>query len=126
MKPELEQPGKFPFTRGIYPDMQFAHRDYDAMSEDELAVVARNRESTALFAWNPYMYNPKLKQRLHRIGVPVLFLWGASDRFAPPEYGRSYCAAIPGATFALIPDAGHFPHIEQPQAVARHIAEVLP
>jgi pimeloyl-ACP methyl ester carboxylesterase len=108
-----------------FHDPKFAQRDYDAMSEDELAVVARNRESTALFAWNPYMYNPKLKQRLHRIRVPVLFLWGAADRFAPPEYGRSYCAAIPGATFELVPEAGHFPHIEQPQAVARRIAEVL-
>jgi pimeloyl-ACP methyl ester carboxylesterase len=108
-----------------FHDPKFAQRDYDAMSEDELAVVARNRESTALFAWNPYMYNPKLKQRLHRIRVAVLFLWGASDRFAPPEYGRSYCAAIPGARFELIPDAGHFPHIEQPQVVARRIAEEL-
>src|SRR5437667_355663 len=104
-------------------DMSYLYLDLlETLGLHELAVVARNRESTALFAWNPYMYNPKLKQRLHRIGVPVLFLWGASDRFAPPEYGRSYCAAIPGATFALIPDAGHFPHIEQPQAVARHIA----
>ena len=106
-----------------FHDPKFAQRDYDAMSEDELAVVARNRESTARFAWNPYMYNPKLKGRLHRIRVPVLFLWGASDRFAPVEYGKAYCAAIPGAAFEVIEEAGHFPHIEQPQRVARRIAE---
>jgi pimeloyl-ACP methyl ester carboxylesterase len=108
-----------------FHDPKFAQRDYDAMSEDELAVVARNRESTALFAWNPYMYNPKLKARLHRIRVPVHFLWGASDRFAAPEYGRAYCGAIPGATFELVDEAGHFPHIEQPQAVARRISQWL-
>jgi pimeloyl-ACP methyl ester carboxylesterase len=106
-----------------FHDAKFAQRDYDALSEDELMVIARNREATALFAWNPYMYNPKLKHRLHRIRVPVLFLWGASDRFASPEYGRGYCAAIPGATFETLPEAGHFPHIEQPEAVARRIIE---
>lgn len=106
-----------------FHDAKFAQRDYEALSEDELMVIARNREATALFAWNPYMYNPKLKHRLHRIGVPVLFLWGASDRFASPEYGRGYCAAIAGATFETIPEAGHFPHIEQPEAVARRVIE---
>ena len=108
-----------------FNDPKFARRDYEALSEDELTVIARNREATALFAWNPYMYNPKLVRRLHRIRLPVLFLWGANDRFAPPEYGRSYCAAIPGAKFELIAQSGHFPHIEQPDAVARRIEEVL-
>jgi pimeloyl-ACP methyl ester carboxylesterase len=108
-----------------FHDPKFARRDYEALSEDELTVIARNREATALFAWNPYMYNPKLVRRLHRIRLPVLFLWGGNDRFAPPEYGRSYCAAIPGARFELIAQAGHFPHIEQPEAVARRIEEVL-
>ena len=57
--------------------------------------------------------------------MPVLFLWGEADRFAPPEYGRAYCAAIPGARFELIGEAGHFPHIEQAERVARRIAEEM-
>ena len=108
-----------------FHDPKFWQRDYNALSEDELTVIARNREATALFAWNPYMYNPKLKHRLHRIRVPVFFLWGASDGFALPEYGKEYCAAIPGAKFETIAEAGHFPHIEQPEAVARRIIEVI-
>jgi len=108
-----------------FQDQNFWHRDYESLSDDELTVIARNRESTALFAWNPYMYNPKLKARLHRIRVPVLFLWGEADRFASPEYGRAYAAAIPGARFELVSDAGHFPHIEQAERVARRIAEEM-
>src|SRR6059036_655990 len=88
-------------------------RDYESLPEEELTAMARNREATALFAWNPYMYNPKLKARLHRIRLPVLFLWGEADRFAPPEYGKAYSALIPGARFELVSEAGHFPHIEQ-------------
>jgi pimeloyl-ACP methyl ester carboxylesterase len=106
-------------------DVKFWQRNYESLSEDELTVIARNREATALFAWNPYMYNPKLKARLHRIRVPVLFLWGEADRFAPPEYGRAYSALIPGARFELISETGHFPHIEQAERVARRVVEEM-
>jgi pimeloyl-ACP methyl ester carboxylesterase len=106
-----------------FHDPQYAQRDYESLSDDELAVMARNRESTAHFAWNPYMYNPRLRHRLHRIRIPTLVLWGASDRFAPPDYGRRYCEAIPGAKFEEIAEAGHFPHIERPEAVARRTLE---
>jgi pimeloyl-ACP methyl ester carboxylesterase len=106
-----------------FHDPAFGRRDYASLSDEELAAMARNREATALFAWNPYMYDPKLPGRLHRVRVPTLFLWGASDRFAPPGYGRGYCAAIPGATFEEIAEAGHFPHIEQAGAVAARVLE---
>ena len=98
-------------------------RDYESLPEEELTAMARNREATALFAWNPYMYNPKLRSRLHRIRIPTLFLWGARDGFAPLAYGRDYCAAIPGAKFEEIAEAGHFPHMEQPEAVAQRVIE---
>ena len=47
----------------------------------------------------------------------------AGDGFAPAAYGRSYCAAIPGAKFEEIAESGHFPHMEQPEAVARRVIE---
>ena len=98
-------------------------RDYESLPEDELTAMARNREATALFAWNPYMYDPKLRARLHRIRIPTLVLWGAHDGFAPLAYGRSYCAAVPGSKFEEIAESGHFPHMEQPEAVARRVIE---
>jgi pimeloyl-ACP methyl ester carboxylesterase len=98
-------------------------RDYESLPEDELTAMARNREATALFAWNPYMYNPKLRSRLHRIRIPTLVLWGAQDGFAPPAYGRTFCAAIPGAKFEEVAEAGHFPHMEQPEAAAKRVIE---
>jgi pimeloyl-ACP methyl ester carboxylesterase len=90
-------------------------------SEARLVAQARNLESTARFAWSPYMHDPKLKGRLHRIDVPTLLLWGAQDRIVTPAYGHAYAAAIPGAEFALIDQAGHFPHLEQPEEFARQV-----
>jgi pimeloyl-ACP methyl ester carboxylesterase len=98
-----------------------APRDYKSMPEAELTAIARNRETTARFAWSPYMHNPKLKNRLHRIRIPTLFLWGTNDRILSERYGRAYCAAIPGARFEPIESAGHFPHLEQPEAFASRV-----
>ena len=109
-------------TRLRYHDPTRAAVDYPALSDDELTVIARNREATALYAWEPYFHNPKLRQRLHRIHIPTLLLWGASDRFVTPGYyGAAYQKAIPGATLEMIDGAGHLPHIEQPEACVERV-----
>jgi pimeloyl-ACP methyl ester carboxylesterase len=98
----------------------FKH-DYKTMPETEVREVARNREATARYGWSPYMHDPKLKARLHRIGIPTLLLWGTADRILLRPYGEAFCAAIPGARFAPIERAGHFPHLEQPDEFAQQI-----
>jgi pimeloyl-ACP methyl ester carboxylesterase len=100
-----------------YHDPSRAVVNYAILSDDELTVIARNRQATALYAWEPYFHNPKLRRRLHRIDIPTLLLWGVNDRFVTPGYyGAAYREAIPGARLEIIERAGHFPHIEQPEA----------
>ena len=109
-------------TRLKYHDPTRAAIDYTILSDDELTVIARNREATALYVWEPYFHNPKLRYRLHRIDIPTLLLWGASDRFVTPGYyGAAYQKAIPGAKLEIVDEAGHLLHIEQPEAVTRRI-----
>jgi 2-succinyl-6-hydroxy-2,4-cyclohexadiene-1-carboxylate synthase len=58
---------------------------------------------------------------LPRISVPVLVLAGERDaKFV--DIGRRIADSIPGATFAVIPDAGHATFGEQPAATAELIA----
>ena len=99
--------------------------DYDAMTDEELVVHARNWESLCLYAWHPFMYNPQLKRWLERIRVPTLLLWGDSDRVVTPDYGRAYSSLIPGSRFELIENAGHHPEIEQPERFAGRVAAFL-
>jgi pimeloyl-ACP methyl ester carboxylesterase len=96
-------------------------RDLSGRSDDELYVIARNIESCARLCWEPYMHNPKLKRRLHRIGVKTLFVWGANDGIVTPDYGRRYAALVPGSKFVVIPEAGHLPHVEQPEAFLKEV-----
>jgi pimeloyl-ACP methyl ester carboxylesterase len=113
-------------TRLQYRDPARAALDPTKLSDDQLTVIARNREATALYAWEPYFHNPKLKRWLHRVGVPTLLLWGADDRFVTAAYyGAAYRAAIPGARFETIDGAGHFPHIEEPRAFAERVRGFL-
>jgi pimeloyl-ACP methyl ester carboxylesterase len=95
--------------------------DLAKMSDAELQVVASDRTALSMYTWDPYMHNPKLPHRLHRIKVPTLLLWGESDGIVKPEYGRAFCGMIPGARIEIIPQAGHAPHVEQPEAVARKV-----
>jgi pimeloyl-ACP methyl ester carboxylesterase len=94
----------------------FPEPDLTALADDELAIIARNNASLALFIWNPYAHNPKLRGLLHRISVPSLLIWGESDGIVTPAYGAAYQDAIPGARLATIAGAGHRPYLEQPEA----------
>jgi len=104
-----------------YCDAAVGTRDYKVLPDAEVLAAARAREATARFAWNPYFHNPRLNNRLHRIRIPTLFLWGGHDRMLSEAYGRAYCAMIPGARFEMIERAGHFPHQEQPKVFAEKV-----
>jgi pimeloyl-ACP methyl ester carboxylesterase len=87
--------------------------------------VFRNRESLALLTWEPWMHNPKLKHRLHRVKAPALLLRGESDGVISAEYLAAYARLLPNATTRTIAAAGHLPHLEAPQALASAIFEFL-
>ena len=97
----------------------------EGVEGEELLALLRNRQSVLKFAWRPFMYNPKLLRRLARVRVPAHVFWGESDRVVTPDYGRALQQAIPGAGFTAIPDAGHYPQWEQPEALARAVTEFL-
>jgi pimeloyl-ACP methyl ester carboxylesterase len=109
------------FLELAWCDPAAGRHDYKAMPEEDVRKAARNREATARYAWSPFMHDPKLKGRLHRIRIPTLFLWGTHDRILREGYGEAYCAAIPGARFEPIERAGHFPHLEQPDEFAKKL-----
>jgi pimeloyl-ACP methyl ester carboxylesterase len=109
----------------VYADPQKMARDVKSLPESELVLMARSREATGRYGWTPYLHDPKLKGRLHRIRIPTLVLWGEADRVVKPDYGRSFAAAIEGARFETVEGAGHFPHLEQPGALARRILEFI-
>jgi pimeloyl-ACP methyl ester carboxylesterase len=99
--------------------------DLAAMSDEQLHIAARNTETLALLTWEPYMHDPKLKHRLHRIDNPTLLVRGESDGIVSAEYLARYAALIPRAHIETIAAAGHLPHVEQPQATLAQVEQFL-
>ena len=97
--------------------------DLPAMSDEAMQIVAANRVAHGLYTWEPYMHNPKLRYRLHRIDIPTLLIWGENDGIVTPDYGAAFRDLIPEASLSVIPEAGHHPHIEQPEQFAARFLE---
>jgi len=62
---------------------------------------------------------------LEGIKAPTLVLSGAKDFIWPDGVGEHLTSAIKGSKFVVIEEAGHFPHIQTPESVARHVQEFL-
>jgi pimeloyl-ACP methyl ester carboxylesterase len=57
--------------------------------------------------------------------VPVLLLWGGRDPIIPARHGEAASEIIPGSRFELFPDAGHFPHRDDPRAFIRTLGDFI-
>ncbi|GGM76812.1 alpha/beta hydrolase [Lentzea pudingi] len=74
----------------------------------------------------PSMSDPTLLGRLAGVTIPVHVLWGESDRIVDPAYGKAFAAAIPSATFTLLPRTGHLPQVETPDELVAAMTSVMP
>ena len=90
--------------------------DPAGLTPAQAAVQQENATALRDIAGDPYMHDPGLLTRLGGLRIPTLVLWGAADRIVTPGYGRQLAAAIPDARFVLLPEAGHLPQIERPDA----------
>lgn len=86
-------------------------------SPEAAAIMAANHAALHAYAGQPFMHDPTLRARLAELRVAALVAWGASDGIVDVAYGRRLCDSMPGAAFAIVEEAGHFPHIEQLQQV---------
>jgi pimeloyl-ACP methyl ester carboxylesterase len=97
-----------------------------ALPERALERIARNAEAVCLFGWSPYLYNPKLHLRLHRIKVPTVLLWGEDDRFAPLGYAKRFAAQLREGRLETLTACGHRIYVDRPEVAAARIVSFAP
>jgi len=90
----------------------------EAPSIDQLIKESRVLASLARVGWNPYLHDPRLPSWLHRATMPALIVWGREDKLMPCAAAEQWAGLLPQARVALIPEASHFPALEQPELVA--------
>jgi pimeloyl-ACP methyl ester carboxylesterase len=99
--------------------------DLDNPPPDEVLLpFIMQQTATAKIGWDPYLHNPKLASRLHRISCPTMLLWGEVDRLVSVDYGKRFAELIPKSKFETL-SGGHLLALEQPQQVGRLISEFI-
>nr|WP_245203870.1 alpha/beta fold hydrolase [Ammoniphilus resinae] len=88
-------------------------RSLGSSDPEAVEMNIRNRIMTSHLAWNPYFHNPKIRERIHRVKIPVLIVWGEKDEIFPVEYGHEFLNLLPNAKLTVIKDCGHLPAQEK-------------
>lgn len=90
------------------------------LTPDIDAILAAYRDQTALarFCWSPYLCDPKLERRLHRITAPTLVVAPSQDRLIPVAHARRYAERIPAARLTEVDNCGHAMYFERPAEFA--------
>src|SRR2546421_11119981 len=57
--------------------------------------------------------------------MPSLILWGERDPIIPVRHGVRASETMPGSHFVTFPDAGHFPHRQDPRRFVRELTEFV-
>ena len=89
------------------------------------AVLERtkNLSTAGKFLWP--IPDKGLKKRIHRIAVPTLLLWGASDRLVSPIYGEAFLKRIQRARLILMTGAGHMLPYEKDDELVEVVTDFL-
>ena len=90
---------------------------------DTLAQFIWAQACTGKFVWP--IADRGFKNRIHRVAAPTLIVWGKADGIIAPAYAQEFAKRIAGARIELIDEAGHLPHLEQPEAVEKAMREFL-
>lgn len=93
----------------------------------EQAALARTRITWAMGCTGKYIWpipDKGLKKRIHRIAVaPTLLVWGEEDRLVPRVYAQEFARRLRSTRLEVVKGAGHAPHLEQPDTVARLVQD---
>jgi len=109
----------------LYPTRENALKAFRDMAYDPGSVtedtvldfVNRMRLPNAKYAFMSTLLgirdSPKLSDRLSKILVPTLFIWGNNDSMIPLRYLGDY-RQVPKSEILIIKDCGHSPFVEKP------------
>jgi len=93
-----------------------------------LATLSRAMKAdlAAGHAWEGGLYQSvDLRPQLGRITSPTLIVAGELDFLCGPAQADPIAAAIAGSRLVMLPECGHFPSIEAPEAYRRAVVEFL-
>ena len=102
--PTRALPTRFPIPMRRHGEYRPIYLGNDAAAYAELSIALAGLGTTPLL-WRG-------------MDCPILVVSGRHDFIWPPEAGRRVAGCLPRAEFMQFADAGHFPHLQTPEALA--------
>jgi pimeloyl-ACP methyl ester carboxylesterase len=96
----------------------------DMPKADAIASTILARRALARFGWQ-FPDNPRLIRYLYRVKVPTMIVWGERDGFVSVAHGRAYHQGITRSELVVLPNSGHLPHVEAPEACGQTMLRFL-
>jgi pimeloyl-ACP methyl ester carboxylesterase len=111
------------------PEGAAAKALFSIPDDPEGAALARTRLAWAMGSTGKFIWpipDKGLKKRIHRLeATPTLLIWGQDDRLVPPVYAEEFARRLARTRTETVKDAGHAPHLEQPDTVVRLVQGFL-
>lgn len=102
-----------------------AARTSAAVSEALAASIASGDARAAAAVGKGMFASRRLEDVADQITAPTLVIWGAQDRLFPPAIADLVTGHIQGSRKVLIPNASHFPQLDNPTAFNTAVVEFL-
>ena len=91
-------------------------RDYDWGTRRAMLRFYRSTQPAGL---------ARLAPVLRALDRPALVIWGAKDRFTPADQAERQRQSFPSAEVVMLERSGHYPHLDDPDAVAQAVVPFL-
>lgn len=107
-------------SRQAYFDKSFVTADAELCAALHLLCPGWKESLIAFTKSGGYNF---LTAKIAQISCPTLVIWGEQDKILGTKDARRFEGAIAGSQLVWVPQCGHVPHLEKPQATA---AAILP
>jgi pimeloyl-ACP methyl ester carboxylesterase len=107
----------------VHTDMGEVLRGHASLSDGEARSVFLHTLRTIV---DPGGQTVDARDRLYLAqALPFLLVWGERDPIIPVEHARAAHRLVPGSRLELFPDAGHFPHLDDPLRFVRVLIDFM-
>ena len=112
---------------GCFHDLDFIDREFEELFVRPLVTEPKRLAAALRFmVLMNFRWLDRLREAHSELSIPVSFLWGADDPTFRERDARAMLPQFPNvAGFTSVPDAKLFFYEEQPELVARWVAEVV-
>lgn len=122
----LQRMETVPITKGaLAADFHNPALATDAFTKRWVEVQRAPGHRQILMSMRPSAASVATKDKLSKLTVPTLILWGRDDHLIAPASAEKFKDAIAGSELVFYPDAGHLPQWEQPDRTATDIGSFV-